>query len=62
VFVVKVSTEGRSLRVHAFKSSGDAAFDKAAESLVLQLQWRPATKGGTAVDGWTQLAVQPGSR
>jgi serine/threonine-protein kinase len=59
VLLIKVSAEGRSLEVRAFNPSNDAAFERLARDYAATMEWRPATKDGVAVMGWTQMAFPP---
>jgi len=56
---VKVSVDGRTSKVISRVPSNDAAFEKLARSFVEQMQWTPAKKDGGAIDGWTQMVIQP---
>jgi hypothetical protein len=60
IFLVKVSADGKTLRVVTRTPSGDPAFERLAHTFAEGLEWTPAKKGGTTVNGWTQLVVQPG--
>jgi len=59
VYIVKVSVDGRTSKVISRVPSNDAAFEKLARSFVEQMQWTPAKKDGGAIDGWTQMVIQP---
>jgi eukaryotic-like serine/threonine-protein kinase len=59
VLLIKVSAEGRSLEVRAFNPSNDAAFERLARQYAATMEWRPATKDGTPVIGWTQMGFPP---
>ena len=59
VLLIKVSPDGRSLEVRQFNPSNDAAFERLARQYATTMEWRPATKGGAPVIGWTQMAFPP---
>jgi hypothetical protein len=59
VFVVRVSVEGRTTRLLSRVPSNDATFERLARAFVAGMRWTPAQRDGGAVDGWTQLVVQP---
>ena len=59
VLLVKVSPEGKTLEVRQFNPSNDAAFERLARAYATTMSWLPATKNGTSVAGWTQMAFPP---
>jgi serine/threonine-protein kinase len=59
VLLIKVSPEGKSLEVRPFNPSNDAAFERLARQYAATMEWRPATKDGNPVMGWTQMAFPP---
>jgi hypothetical protein len=59
VLLVKVSAEGKTLEVRQFNPSNDPAFEQLARRYAETMEWRPATKGGVPVIGWTQMAFRP---
>jgi serine/threonine-protein kinase len=59
VLLIQVSPEGKSLEVRPFNPSNDAAFERLARQYAETMEWHPATKGGVAVVGWTQMAFPP---
>jgi hypothetical protein len=59
VYIVKVSVDGRTAKVISRVPSNDAAFEKLARAFVEQMQWTPAKKDGSGIDGWTQMVIQP---
>ncbi|HEV8125003.1 MAG TPA: protein kinase, partial [Gemmatimonadales bacterium] len=59
VLLVKVSPEGKTVEVRPFNPSNDAAFEQLARAYAGAMSWLPATKGGTPVEGWTQMAFPP---
>jgi Protein kinase domain/zinc-ribbon domain len=59
VLLVQVSADGKSLQVRPFNPSNDAAFERLAREYATTMEWRPATKDGTAVTAWTQMAFPP---
>ena len=59
VYIVKVSVDGRTAKVISRVPSNDANFEKLARNFVEQMQWTPAKKDGGAIDGWTQMVIQP---
>jgi hypothetical protein len=59
VLLIRVSAEGKSLEVRAFNPSNDAGFERLARQYAATMEWRPATKDGVPVTGWTQMAFPP---
>jgi hypothetical protein len=59
VLLIKVSAEGHTLEIRTQTPSGDPIFERQAEQFAYNLEWHPALKGGTAVEGWTQLRLDP---
>jgi serine/threonine protein kinase len=59
VYIVRVSVDGRTAKVISRVPSNDAAFEKLARTFVEQMQWTPAKKDGSGIDGWTQMVIQP---
>jgi serine/threonine protein kinase len=59
VFLVLVSLQGQTTRVVPRGHSSDPAFQRIAEQFALRLQWRPASKAGTPLAGWTQIVIWP---
>ena len=59
VLLIQVSAEGKSLQVRQFNPSNDAAFEQLARQYATTMAWRPATRNGTPVMGWTQMAFPP---
>jgi serine/threonine-protein kinase len=59
VLLIKVSADGKTLQVRPFNPSNDAAFEKLARAYAATMEWHPATKSGTPVEGWTQMAFPP---
>ncbi|MEO8201117.1 MAG: protein kinase [Gemmatimonadota bacterium] len=59
VLLIKVSADGKSLEVRPFNPSNDATFERLARQYAESMEWRPATKNGVAVIGWTQMAFPP---
>jgi len=59
VFLVLVSAPGRSVRAVPRGRSSDPAFQRIAEQFVLHIEWRPATKAGSPLAGWTQIVIWP---
>jgi serine/threonine-protein kinase len=56
---VKVSPEGKTIEVQPLRPSNDPAFERDVHTFAEQLSWYPATKGGQAVEGWTQMIFRP---
>ena len=56
---VKVSPEGKTVEVQPLRPSNDAAYERDVRAFAEQLSWYPATKGGQAVEGWTQMIFRP---
>jgi len=56
---VKVSPEGKTVEVQPLRPSNDAAYEREVRAFAEQLSWYPATKGGQAVEGWTQMMFRP---
>jgi serine/threonine protein kinase len=59
VLLIQVSAEGKSLQVRQFNPSNDSAFEQLARQYAATMDWRPATRNGTPVIGWTQMAFPP---
>ncbi len=59
VLLIEVSAEGKTLEVRPFNPSNDAAFERLARQYAATMEWRPATRDGRAVVGWTQMAFPP---
>lgn len=58
-FWVFVGLSGASEEARLLRSSGNAAFDKAARAVAQALEWAPAQKAGEPVSAWTQLVFPP---
>jgi len=58
ILQVKVSPAGQTVDVRVVLPSNDAVFTQRARSFAEMLSWNPAQKGGTPVEGWTQLIVK----
>jgi serine/threonine protein kinase len=56
---VKVSPEGKTEEVQPLRPSNDPAFERDVRAFADQMSWYPATKGGQAVEGWTQMIFRP---
>ena len=56
---VKVSSEGKTEAVQPLRPSNDPAFERDVRAFADQMSWYPATKGGQAVEGWTQMIFRP---
>ena len=59
VLWVRVSAEGKTLEVRAFRPSNDGAFERDVRAFAMDLAWQPAIKGGTPVEAWTQMIFRP---
>ncbi|MGH7630779.1 MAG: protein kinase domain-containing protein [Gemmatimonadales bacterium] len=59
VLWVRVSTDGKTLEVRAFRPSNDGAFERDVRAFAMDLAWQPATKGGAPVEAWTQMIFRP---
>jgi hypothetical protein len=59
IFIVKVSADGKTLNAVPRTPSNDAEFQRLASDYVLTMLWTPATRAGSPVIGWVQLAIQP---
>ena len=59
VLLVKVGADGKTIKVLPRTPSSDPAFESLAQTFAQNLTWKPATKNGAPVDGWTQFAFQP---
>ncbi|HJS47255.1 MAG TPA: hypothetical protein VJ773_04615, partial [Gemmatimonadales bacterium] len=59
VLYVHVRADGQAAETRPRNPSDDAAFERAARAFALSIRWRPATKDGAPVAGWTQWAFQP---
>ena len=55
--LVKVSAEGHPLEVKAFRPSSDLEFERLARDYAATAPWKPATRAGQAVEGWTTWTV-----
>jgi hypothetical protein len=58
-FWIYVGLSGASEEVRLLRSSGSAAFDRAARAIATSLEWTPAQQNGAAVGAWTQMAFPP---
>ena len=58
-FWIYVGLSGASEEVRLLRSSGSAAFDRAARAIARSLEWTPAQQNGAAVGAWTQMAFPP---
>ncbi len=59
VLLIKVAADGKTLDVRPMSPSNDPAFERLAQAFAMDIEWHPATKGGLAVEGWTQWAFPP---
>jgi serine/threonine-protein kinase len=59
VLYVRVDADGRAAETRPRNPSDDPVFEQAARSFAMTIPWKPATKNGAAVPGWTQWAFQP---
>jgi serine/threonine protein kinase len=59
VLWVRVSPEGKTMEVRAFRPSNDGAFERDAHAFARELAWQPAVKGGVPVEAWTQMIFRP---
>jgi serine/threonine-protein kinase len=59
VLYVRVGADGRAAETRPRNPSDDPAFEQAARAFALSIPWRPATKDGAPVPGWTQWTFPP---
>ncbi len=59
VLYVRVGPDGRAAETRPRNPSDDPAFERAARDFALGIPWRPATKDGAPVAGWTQWTFPP---
>ncbi|HSE27998.1 MAG TPA: protein kinase [Gemmatimonadales bacterium] len=59
VLYVRVGADGRAAETRPRNPSDDPAFERAAREFALSIPWRPATKAGAPVAGWTQWTFPP---
>jgi hypothetical protein len=59
VLYVRVGADGRAAETRPRNPSDDPAFEQAARDFALSIPWRPATKAGSPVAGWTQWTFPP---
>ena len=57
--LIRVSARGKTLEVRALKPSDRREFEVLARDFAANVDWRPATKDGRAVAGWTPWEFRP---
>ena len=56
---IHVSAQGGTIDVRPVRPSNDPGFEDLARRYARAMQWTPASKNGTAVDGWVQQQLVP---
>jgi hypothetical protein len=59
VLLVQVSAGGATAEVAILRPSESDAFNRLASAYAVMMRWRPATKDGLPVVGWTQIRLEP---
>jgi len=57
--LVRVSPEGKTLEVRGLRPSDNRDFEALARQFAVGIDWRPATKDGQPVMGWTPWEFRP---
>jgi len=59
VLLVKVGVNGATAEVATLRPSESAEFNDLAGQYAITMKWTPARKDGVAVEGWTQVRLEP---